>query len=257
MAIGPKTQYLIASYAREIKQDKQQREDIQKTLDGVKIFSGDNNNELVTVIEGCDEMIDRYQPSVEGLDDKINDVNNSINAVLQTILDTGTAASDCSEIDGEPVLAGSSSTTSNVPAALSREIAYDQVQLHQWAFSGEDPFSKTITVLDGTNSGIGTYTGIATVLVGSYLEFVSGSDGTNCDGTQATIDAEYAKLPALRAERDAVIEHVNIIKEERARYELRKYGMTNSMEMIDDQISKKEGLIAALEDPDYTDYIKE
>ena len=50
---------------------------------------------------------------------------------------------------------------------------------------------------------------------------------------------------------------VNIIKEERARYELRKYGMTNSMEMIDDQISKKEGLIAALEDPDYTDYIKE
>ena len=71
MAVCPKTQYLIASYAREIKQDKQQREDIQKTLDGVKIFSGDHNNELVTVIEGCDEMIDRYQPAVEGLDDKI------------------------------------------------------------------------------------------------------------------------------------------------------------------------------------------
>tara|TARA_B100001109_G_C18855117_1_gene471244 strand:+ start:944 stop:1711 length:768 start_codon:yes stop_codon:yes gene_type:complete len=255
MAVGPKTQYLIAAYAREIKQDKQQREDIQKTLDGVKIFSGDHNNELVTVIEGCDEMIDRYQPAVEGLDDKINDVNNSINAVLQNILDTATAASDCSLVDSEPVLAGVDEDGD--PAALSREIAYDQVQLHQWAFSGEDPFAKTITVLDGTNSGIGTYTGIATVLVGSYLEFVDGSDGNNCDTTQATIDAEYAKLPALRAERDAVIEHVNIIKEERARYELRKYGMTNSMEMIDDQIAKKEGLIEALEDPDYAEYIKE
>jgi len=64
-------------------------------------------------------------------------------------------------------------------------------------------------------------------------------------------------LTTYRAERNAVIVQINVIKEARATYELQRFGYNNAKTQLDAQIQKKSILINALKDPDNQRYFEE
>jgi hypothetical protein len=240
MASGPKTEYLIASYQRSIAHDNEQKTQIDQTIAGLEIRTSDDENPA-HVIEGLNDQINRFDPSTKGLDRRILEINNQIKSIQNQILVLGQQANviGCG--------------TTSVPIVT---VVEDRVILHSWSFTSPNPFSKSTQELSSSNVGVGTYDGVTQVSIGTYLGFQTPIVG-NCVGYSNSITSLNNSLTTYRAERDAVIVQINVIKEARATYELQRFGYNNAKTQLDAQIQKKSILINALQDPDNQLYFEE
>ena len=231
MAAGPETEYLIESYKRSIEQDQKQLEQLDQVIDGIKIVT-EVENEPTVIIEGVNDQINRFDPSTQGLDNRILTLNNQIRDLQDEILALGQSSN----------AVGCGSTSDGIV-----EVVGDQVNLHIWSFTSPNPFSASQQVLTENNLGVGTYNGISTVSIGTHFA-VSGV--ATCAGYATSISNLAAQITPLQTSRNEVITEVNILKEERARYQLQKYGYDVAKVQLEGEITKKQNLIIALEDPD-------
>ena len=233
MAAGPETEYLIESYKRSIEKDQKQLEQLDQVIDGIKIVT-EVDNEPTVIIEGVNDQINRFDPSTKGLDNRILTLNSQIRDLQEQIVGLGQSAN----------VFGCVGLGTTVTSVIG-----DQVNLHIWSFTSPNPFSQSQQVLTANNLGVGTYNGISTVSIGTYANFAS-DDGVDCAGYATSISNLQAQITPLRTQRNEVITEVNILKEERARYQLQKYGYDVAKVQLEGEITKKQNLIIALEDPD-------
>jgi hypothetical protein len=240
MASGPKTEYLISSYKKSIAQDNEQKAQIDQVIAGIEVRTAEGE-QPVHIIEGINDQINRFDPVTKGLDTRILEINNNIRNIQQEIL-----------VLGQQMNAVGCATTSTAIV----QVPGDVVTLYSWSFSGDNPFSQSTQSLSSSNLGVGTYNGISTTGIGTYLDFTQPIVG-DCVGYSNSITARQNSLTTYRAERDSVIVQINIIKEARATYELQRYGYNTAKAQLDAQIQKKSTLISALEDPANQQYILE
>lgn len=233
MPAGPETEYLIESYKRAIKQDQTQLEQLDQVIEGL-VIKTDDDEEPTAIIEGVNDQINRFDPSTKGLDTRILSLNNQIRNLQEQIVGLGQSANAFGCV-------GVGTTVTSVVG--------DQVNLHIWSFTSPNPFSQSQQVLTANNLGVGTYNGISTVSIGTYANFAS-DDGVDCAGYATSISTLEAQITPLRTQRNEVITEVNILKEERARYQLQKYGYDVTKTQLNAEITKKQNLIVALENPD-------
>jgi len=240
MASGPKTEYLIASYQRSIAHDNEQKKQLDQTIAGLEIRTAEDEDP-VHIIEGLNDQINRFDPSTKGLDRRILKINNQIKSIQNQIL----------------VLAQQANAigcgTFTVPII---DVLEDRVILHSWSFTSPNPFSKSTQELASNNVGVGTYDGVTQVSIGTFYGFETPIIGA-CVGYSNSITTLNNSLTTYRAERDAVIIQINVIKEARATYELQRFGYNNAKTQLDAQIQKKGILINALQDPDNQKYFEE
>jgi len=240
MVVGPDTKYLIESYKRAIKQDQTQLEQVDQVINGIVIRTEDEE-EPTAIIEGVNDQINRFDPSTKGLDTRIISINSQIRNLQAQIVGLGQSANvfGCANVE-ETV----------------KEIAGDQVNLHTWAFAAPNPFAASQQVLTENNLGVGTYNGISTVSIGTYYDFTS-DDGAECAGYANSISTLESQITPLRTQRNEVIAEVNILKEERARYQLQKYGYDVTKAELNAEIAKKQTLIVTLEKESNQQYFLE
>lgn len=240
MASGPKTEYLISSYKKAVTQDSQQKEQLDQVISGIEIRTSDDADPEY-VIEGVNKQIDRFSPATKGLDKRILEINNQIKTIQNQILVLGQQAN----------IIGCGTTSAAVV-----DVVEDRVILHSWSFTSPNPFSKFTQELSASNAGVGTYDGVTQVSIGTYAGFATPIVG-DCIGYSNSITTLTNSLTTYRAERNAVIVQINVIKEARASYELQKYGYETAKSQLDAQIQKKSTLINALEDPNNQRYFEE
>jgi hypothetical protein len=240
MASGPKTEYLISSYKKSVAQDNQQKEQLDQVISGIEIRTAEDEDPEY-VIEGVSKQISRFDPATKGLDKRILEINNQIKTIQNQILVLGQQAN----------IIGCGTTSAAVV-----DVVEDRVILHSWAFTSPNPFSKSTQELSTNNVGVGTYDAVTQVSIGTYVGFATPIVGA-CVGYSNSITTLTNSLTTYRAERDAVIIQINVIKEARASYELQKYGYETAKAQLDAQIQKKSTLISALENPDNQRYFEE
>ena len=240
MASGPKTEYLITSYQRSIAHDNEQKQQIDQTLLGLEIRTADDEDP-VHIIEGLNDQINRFDPSTKGLDKRILEINNQIKNIQNQILVLGQQAN----------VVGCGTTS--VPII---DVVEDRVILHSWSFTSPNPFSKSTQELVSNNVGVGTYDGVTQVSIGTFYGFQTPVIGA-CVGYSNSITTLNNSLTTYRAERNAVIVQINVIKEARATYELQRFGYNNAKTQLDAQIQKKSILINALQDSNNQKYFEE
>jgi hypothetical protein len=239
MAKGPKTEYLIGSYNRSIDRNKTDLVELNKTYKGYDITAVDGEPP-VYIIEDIEAMIDRFDPSSKGLDTRIYQINSQIQNIQNQILVLGQTANAL----------GCGTYTNSVESVVE-----DRVILHKWAFTYPNPFDKSTETLSPSNIGIGTYDGVIQVSIGTYVGF--STYGGICVGYANSITTLSNSLTTYRAERNAVISQINVIKEERTRYQIQKYGYEKSLMRVNEEINKKNTLINALNDPQNQQYFQE
>jgi hypothetical protein len=240
MSSGPKTEYLISSYKKSVAQDNQQKEQLDQVISGIEIRTAENEDPEY-VIEGVSKQISRFDPATKGLDKRILEINNQIKTIQNQILVLGQQAN----------IIGCGTTSAAVV-----DVVEDRVILHSWSFTAPNPFSKSTQELSTNNVGVGTYDAVTQVSIGTYVGFATLIVG-DCVGYSNSITSLTNSLTTYRAERDAVIIQINVIKEARASYELQKYGYETAKAQLDAQIQKKSILINALENPDNQRYFEE
>ena len=240
MASGQDTKYLINSYQKSIDNDIKQKEQLDEVIAGIEIATEDGADP-VYVIEGVNAQINRFGPATRGLDKRILEINNEIAAIQNEIL-----------VLGQQANAVGCGTTS----VAVEEVFEDRVILYSWSFSGSNPFQVSTQTLTSSNLGVGTYNGTTQVSIGTYLGFKTPIVG-DCVGYSNSITERTNSLTTYRAERDAVIVQINVIKEARVDYELQRYGYNNAKSQLDAQIQKKNTLLSALRDPDNQVYFEE
>jgi len=240
MASGPNTEYLISSYKKSVAQDNKQKEQLDQVISGLEIRTADNEDPEY-VIEGINDQINRFDPATKGLDTRILNINNQIKNIQSQIL-----------VLGQQANAIGCGTTSVAVV----DVVEDRVILHSWAFTSPNPFSKSTQELSASNVGVGTYDVVTQVSIGTYAGFTTPITGL-CVGYSNSITTLTNSLTTYRAERDAVIVQINVIKEARASYQLQKYGYETAKAQLDAQIQKKNTLISALQDPNNQQYFQE
>jgi len=238
MASGPKTKYLISTYKKSIEQDNKQKEQLLQALSGIEVRTADDSAPEY-VIEGLDTRIDAYNPATRGLDKRVLELNQQIRSQQNLVLALGQEANtfECVGI-----------------GASIRSVVGDEAILYSWAFSGNNPFVESNQVLSSSNIGVGTYTGITTVSLGTYIEF----DAIGiCAEYANSITTILSGLSTLRSERDGIIIQLNFIKEARSVLQLQRYGYTNLQDQINSEIQKKNTIISVLENPINQQYFEE
>lgn len=240
MAVGPKTNALIDAYKLDIKNKRENREQIEETLKGYKVTDQEGNT--LAEIPDLNVAISNFDPAVKGLDTEVLRINSLINDQQNLIFDIYTEASSvgCATYidDTTPVIT----------------VNRDDVRGYTWSFSGDNPFVESNTLLTSSNVGYGTYTGIVATGLGTFYTI---SGVASCTGYATSISNAESTITSLRADRNSFLSPLNNIKADRAQYELQRYGYNNSIAQIDEEIREKEDAITVLLNPENSQYYQE
>lgn len=235
MAVGPKTKALIETYKSDIKHKRTNIDQISESKKGYDIQDSDGNT--LAVIEDLDVVIDRYNPSTQGLDTEVLRINTEIQDRQSQILQlyTGAQQVGCTTYidDTTPVVV----------------VVQDEVRRYNWSFSGDNPFVESNSVMSSSSIGLGTYTGITTTGIGTFYQLKT---GLPCTGYAVSITVLEGEITTLKAQRNPLQQAVNTLKADRAEYELQRYGYDNAVSQLDQEIAEKEQAITDLENTEYT-----
>ena len=248
MAIGPKTEALIETYREDIKNKRTNIEQINETKKGYDVKDSEGNS--LARIENLDVVIDRYSPATKGLDTEVLRINGLIQDLQTQILNVYTGAAEV----GCATYAGDDET----PVVV---IVQDQVRRYNWSFSGDNPFAESNSVMTSSHIGMGTYTGITTTGIGTFYFLrttgLGDDENTECSGYASSVTSLESQIVTLRAQRDPIQQAVNNLKQDRAEYELQRYGYDNAISQLNEEIDEKEQAIVDLQNSDYTGFYLE
>lgn len=246
MASGPETEKLIAAFQRKASKASQDKKDVKKTEEGLEIKN--EKDELIAKIENLEEIINAFDPSTKGLDNRVLTLNSPVNTLQTELLNlfTGAEQVGCSTYidDTTPVI----------------EVFRDQVTLFNYDFTnpsytGDDPFNESSTAMTTSNIGIATFTGITTVSIGTFFE-LNGTEPV-CSSYASSITAKNNEISAARVTRDDVRVPINEIKSARSEYQLQRFGYRKTIVELDAEIASANLVVSTLQNPDIQQFILE
>lgn len=199
-----------------------------------------------------EEIIDYFEPSCIGFDSEILSLVSDINTIKGeiVILNSNANAAGC----GTTV--GLSTIRQDIVRTLSYNISSDN-------YDDEDPFGITISTLSNGNIGYGTFltytqndstTGIGTSFANIETCFGFPCIPADCVSYASSIAAKESQITVLRNELSVLINPINIIKEERVDYQLRRYGDKYSIRILTEENTKVSIAITTLNNPIYNPY---
>jgi prefoldin subunit 5 len=240
MAISTNTESLISFYNQKISLDTEQIKQVEYTEQGFSIQLPNGGEYKLPAIE---ESIGYFAEPTEKLDKRIVELNNQIVGLQNTLLDVRQTANSCG--CGGPI--GFDTITSYADTAIYRGYTY----------TSPNPFEEIDGTLTSGNAGIGTESLFGITEIGVYygnigiaatiLPICPGV--TNCTGYATSESNLNAQISALQSERNALAQKVNVLKNNRSEFEVRRYGFNASKEALNVQIQSTNSIISFLQDP--------
>ena len=243
MASGPETEKLIVTFESKIDQSRKDKKGIEDAEKGSDIKDGEGN--LLAKIENLTEVINRFDPATQGIDERILSINAQINSNQTDLFNLYTGATQ----------AGCTTHTIPMYDALRDDVRGYTYEFASPTYNGTTPFDESNTLITSANIGFGTYTGITQVSLGTFFGYDSTEVG--CAGFAASITTAENNVSSLRTQRDAIRTSQNGLKESRMEYQIQRYGYSRSKKELDDSIVVDTGIIGLLQDPELTQYFKE
>tara|TARA_B100001248_G_scaffold207265_1_gene161314 strand:- start:30 stop:770 length:741 start_codon:yes stop_codon:yes gene_type:complete len=246
MASGPNTEKLIVTFQEKAKKAAKDKIEVDECQKGFEIKDSEDN--IVAKIENLEEVINRFDPITQGLDDRILTLNLPVSNAQTELFNlyTGATQAGCSTFvdDNTPVV----------------DVRRDVVTLYNYdytdtSYTGEDPFNESNYALTASNLGIATHTAIATVSIGTFYGFTGA--GVTCVSYASSISAKNSEISSLQTPRDAVITPINEIKEARSDYQLQRYGYKKTQFELDADIATANLIVQTLQNPDLAQFIRE
>lgn len=205
MAISTETQALLELYNQKVSLDSQQLSQINTVQSGYTIQTGIASTEKIKMW-GPTEVIENYNVPIQKLDNKIVEINQQIIALNQQVLTIGQEAN----------AVGCGSTAFSFFWYPPIAVYEDQLKYQGYTYTAPNPFSGINGNLTTGNLGIGTYTYINLVAIGSYFgpvdtcspfgEIFLGCDNEVCAGYGASITILNNQIVGLQSSRDALIQ---------------------------------------------------
>ena len=243
MASGPQTEKLIVTFQEKAKKAAKDKTEVAKTQEGFEIKDSEDN--ILAKIENLDEVINRFDPITQGLDDRILTLNTPVSDAQTELFNLYTGATQV----------GCATYVSDATAVV--DVRRDVVTLFNYdytdnSYTGEDPFNESNFAMTTANVGIATHTAITTVSIGTFFELTG-----SCPSYASSITAKNNEITALRAPRDAVITPINELKAARSEYQLQRYGYRKTQVELDSDIASANLIVQTLQDPDLAQFIRE
>jgi len=243
MASGPETEKLIVTFQEKAKKAAKDKTEVAKTQEGFEIKDSEDN--ILAKIENLNDVINRFDPITQGLDDRILTLNTPVSNAQTELFNLYTGA----------VQVGCSSYVSDATAVI--DVRRDIVTLFNYDYTdssyvGEDPFNESNFAMTTSNVGIATHTAITTVSIGTFFALSGG-----CPSYASSITAKNNEITALRVPRDAVITPLNEMKTARSEYQLQRYGYHKTEHELDADVASANLIVQTLQDPDIAQFIRE
>ena len=246
MASGPETEKLIVTFQEKAKKAAKDKTEVDKCQQGFEIKDAEDN--ILAKIENLNEVINRFDPITQGLDDRILTLNTPVSDAQTELFNLYTGA----------VQVGCSSYVSDATAVV--DVRRDIVTLFDYDYTntsyvGEDPFNESNFAMTTSNVGVATHTAITTVSIGTFFA-LTGTEAV-CTSYGSSITAKNDEITAAQATRDAVTLPINELKAARSEYQLQRYGYRKTQSELDSDISSANLIIQTLQDPDLAQFIRE
>lgn len=241
MAISTEREELLKFYEQKIKIDKKQISQVETLEAGYTIDA--KNGDAPIRIWGPSELISYFNVPIENLDKEIVSINDEIKELQNSVLEIGTHANS--------VGCGSTAWSVGFTTVIVLE---DRTRYEGYSFTSPNPFSGINGSLTAGNAGIGTYSKINQVAIGSYFSPIDVCYKITCTSGQCEGYADQIvdlnnQIDDLQAERDDLIIQVNDFKAKRIDFELQNYAYTASKQKLNTQIGIASAAIEFLNDP--------
>jgi len=246
MASGPNTEKLIVTFQEKAKKAAKDKIEVDECQKGFEVKDSEDN--ILAKIENLEEVINRFDPITQGLDDRILTLNAPVVTAQTELFNlyTGAAQAGCS------TFAGDATPVVDVVKDVVTLFNYDYTDT---SYTGEDPFNESSFALTTSNLGIATHTAIVAVSIGTFYGFTG--SGITCTSFASSITAKNSEISSLQAPRDDVITPLNQIKGARSEYQLQRYGYRKTQFELDKDIASANLIVQTLQDPEFTQFIRE
>jgi len=256
MAISTNTEALISLYQQKISLDEEQIKQVEYTEQGFSIQLPGGGEYKLPAIE---ESIGYFTEPTQKLDKRIVELNNQIVGLQNTLLQVGLAANDC----GCGGLTGFS-TSGTFPYIFTpfvfgpkTTVNADTAIYRGYTYTSPNPFQEINGTLTSGNAGIGTESLFGVSFIGDYYSNIGVARTTlpvcpgvtTCAGYATSETNLNSQIAALQAERNALAQKVNILKDNRSEFEVRRYGFNASKEELNAEIQSTNSIISFLQDP--------
>ena len=246
MASGPNTEKLIATFQEKAKKAAKDKIEVDECQKGFEVKDSEDN--ILARIENLDEVINRFDPITQGLDDRILTLNTPVSDAQTELFNLYTGAEQV----------GCSTYVSDATAVV--DVRRDVVTLFDYdytstSYSGDDPFNESNFAMTTSNVGLATHTAITTVSIGTF--FALTGTGLVCTSYGSSITAKNNEITAAQATRDAVTTPINELKTARSEYQLQRYGYHKTQVELDADITSANLIVQTLQNPDITQFIRE
>lgn len=242
MAISTASKSLSGFYTQKIALDTEQLNQLKIIADdGYDFRTGIGESQGVKIWSSA-ELISNFNSIIEPLDAQIIVANSEIVTLQNLILTTG--------LEANSVGCGG---TWGVIGVTTITVYEDRVKYTGYDFSGSNPFDEVNGTINNNNVGMGTYNFVTQVAIGTYYgpidscnifsPFIFTCDSGDCENYAETIQNLNSQITALSSNRDSLIDNVNVLKEEKIRYELQDYAYRKSKQNLQAEIQNSKTIL--------------
>jgi hypothetical protein len=217
-------------------------------------------------IDLTNDLIAGYDPAIQGIDNKIVSIGQSINQLKDEIITLITDAVGVSTVNTCGIAStGPFGICTSWSGGISTCLVgyapeyYDSIGASGWAFSSTstNPFTATSTVyLSSASNTFGV--GVGTFLThaqnnSSYSAGarVSLASSATCAATQTEIDRKDGEIADLRSDLGHYIGVVNSLREQRWKSELERWGIIRAQQESQAEKDRLSGVLTAFTDSTY------
>lgn len=246
MAISTESKNLSDFYKQKIALDTEQLNQLKVIVDdGYDFRTGAGETQGVKIWSST-ELLDLFNSIIEPIDSQIVSTNSQITVLQNQVLATG--------LEANSVGCGG---TWGVVGVVTVTVYEDKVKYDGYDFSGENPFGEINGTINNNNVGMGTYNYVTQVAIGTYYgpidscnifsPFIFSCDSGDCENYADTITNLNSQINSLRTTRNSLNADVNVLKEERIRYELQDYAYRKSRQNIQADIQNSQTILGFLQ----------
>ena len=225
-------------------------------------------------LDVVNELIDAYDPAIQGLDSKIVSIGQSINQLKDEIIvlitnAVGPGTTGCYAGVNTSCGIGTSMVGVTTVTPWNGGIStclfgytpeyYDTVTSRIWAFSStsSNPFVPSAKILSNATNTFGVGLGTFIFVTQSNSSYSAGArvslgSSLSCQATQTEIDRKDGEISVLRSEITGWISVRNKASEERTTYELQKWGLERSQTQAQEEKDRLAGVLTAFNDSLYS-----
>lgn len=251
---GSKTETVIKDINERIKREND-------------IIGFNTTSSLQGRLDYTNELIDSYDPAIEGIDAKIVSIGQSINQLKDEIIVLVTNAVGVATtnvcIAGVSTACGVGTTGWNggISTCLTGYAVeyYDTVTANSWGFdqNSTNPFNLSTTILSSASNTFGVGVGTFLFVTQNNSSYSAGArvslgSSASCVAVQTEIDRKDGEIAALRSEFGKYLGVVNGLREQRWKSELERWGILRAQKEAQDEKTRLVGVLTAFTDSTYT-----